>query len=195
MCNSTFSATSGIKKLSVILNSTSKVIHYRNGSIMFDVFIMVKAQCGSLFLGNANKEPLRKKKKGGDFLPAYVTVRVWHLIIDIACIKNEKGLRLLPQMTRYPAITNNLSHMFKNFSGISEMKRRKGLAGRSFSCAAAVMRVKSKQFQCSILRKWFFISWAGLKGNCIQAVLRFKPVMNSLIRISLLWTMQLLTPR
>ena len=43
------------------------------------------------------------------------------------------------------------------------------------------------------IEEMIFISRACLKGNCTQAVLCLKPVMNSLIQISLLWTMQLLT--
>lgn len=28
------------------------------------------------------------------------------------------------------------------------------------------------------IEEMIFISWAGLKGNCIQSGLRFKPIMN-----------------
>lgn len=94
-------------------------------------------------------------------------------------------------MTHYPAITNNLSHMFKDFPRISEMKWRKDLSFHFLHGGRDEGHIKS--VPAFHIEEMIFISWAGLQGNCIQAVLRFKPVMNSLIRISLLWTVQLLT--
>lgn len=100
--------------------------------------------------------------------------------------KGGQGLRLVPQPTLHPAATNNLSHMLKNFPSDLGDESKKGLGLVDNFPGLSCDEGHIKSVPAFHIEEMIFISWAGLKGNSTQAVLRCNPVMNSLIQISLL---------
>lgn len=68
---------------------------------------------------------------------------------------------------------------------------KKGFSWEIIFCACAVMRVTSKQSQLCILRKWFLSPGLDLKV-IVYKLFSAPNIMNSLIRIPLLRTVQLL---
>lgn len=118
----------------------------------------------------------------------YVKVCTFHQRVCVVYFTNIRGegLRLLPRPALHPAATNNLSHMFKNFPSDLGDESKKGLSSVDNFLCLSCDEGHIKSVSSFHIEEMIFISWAGLKGNSTQAVLRFNPVMNFLIQISLL---------
>lgn len=76
--------------------------------------------------------------------------------------------------------------MFKNFPSDLGDESKNGLSWVDHFLCLSCDEGHIKSVPAFHIEEMIFISWAGLKGNSTQAVLRFNPVMNSLIQISLL---------